>query len=389
VRVGIYHEPCGGGLGGSEVVTAVIAHALRGRRSVEVMHHHPGLTRDDLARFADVDLDGVGLRPVPRLAKGWTALDAPVWRLGAALREWQAALSRGYDLFVTSTHGVPPFCHAGRGAMYVHFPTFDRRWTWPWDTPGGLRARLRKWYHERLWRQRFAGYGARLANSRFTADWTRERWGVACDVLCPPVHVDVPDGPKRDTIAVVGRFTAMKRQAELVRTFRERVAPRLPGWELVCVGMVGKTPEEQEYFHEVESAAAGGPVRLVTDAAVADLRRVLAEAKVFWHAAGFGIDPRAEPERLEHFGMATVEAMAAGCVPLVPDLGGQREIVRSGEDGFLCRDVGELADETVRLVAAGERLRKLAAAARRRAREFSRERFIDEVRRRLGVDPAA
>jgi glycosyltransferase involved in cell wall biosynthesis len=384
VRVGIYHEPCGGGLGGSEVVTAVIAHALRGRGSVEVMHRHPGLTRDDLARFAGIDLEGVELRQVPWLAKGWQVWDAPVWRLGSALRRWYASLSRGCDLFVTSTHGVPPFCHAGRGVMYVHFPTFDRRWTWPWNTPGGMRARLRTWYHERLWRQRFAGYGVKLANSQFTTDWTRERWGVACDVLYPPVQVDVPDGPKRDVIAVLGRFTRMKRQAELVRVFRERVAPKLPGWELVCVGTVGKAPQEQEYYREVESAAAGGPVRLMTDAAVAELRRVLAEANVFWHAAGFGTDPQTEPERLEHFGMATVEAMAAGCVPLVPDLGGQREIVRPGEDGFLCRDVGELADETVKLAADGERLRKLAAAARRRARGFGRERFIDQIRNRLG-----
>src|SRR5581483_9066529 len=368
----------------SEVVTAVIAHALRDRHTVEVTHHYPGLTRDELARFADVDLEGVELREVPRPEKGWQVWDAPAWRLPAALRRWQAELSAGHDLFVTSTHAVPPFCHAGRGAMYVHFPNFDRRATWPWNASGGPRAKLRTWFHERLWRRRFAGYGVRLANSRFTAEWTRERWGVACEVLYPPVRVDVPGGPKRDVIAVVGRFTPMKRQAELVRVFRERVAPKLPGWELVCVGTVGGTPEEQEYFREVVSAAAGGPVRLVTDAPAGELRRVLAEAKVFWHAAGFGIDPRAEPHRLEHFGLATVEAMAAGCVPLVPDLGGQREIVRPGADGFLCRDVGELADRTVLLAADGERLWALSEAARRRAREFSRERFIDEVRRRIG-----
>lgn len=385
MRAGVYHEPCGGGLGGSEVVTAVIAHALRDRGSVVVMHHHAELTREALAGFADVDLDGVELRCVARAEKGWQAWDAPAWKLGAALRRWQAELSAGCDLFVTSTHGVPPFCHAVKGAMYVHFPTFDRRRTWPWDAPGGVRSRVRTWFHERLWRRRFAGYGVKLANSRFTADWTRERWGVACDVLHPPVQTEVPDGPKRDAIAVVGRFTPMKRQAELVRAFRERVALKLPGWELVCVGTVGQTPADQEYFREVESIAAGGPVRLVTDAAVADLRRVLAEAKVFWHAAGFGIDPHAEPERLEHFGMATAEAMAAGCVPLVPDLGGQREIVRPGEDGFLCRDVGELAAETVKIACDGEWLRKLSAAARRRAREFGRDRFIGEIRSRLGV----
>jgi len=37
---------------------------------------------------------------------------------------------------------------------------------------------------------------------------------------------------------------------------------------------------------------------------------------------------------LEHFGITTVEAMAAGCVPLVYDSGGQAEIVSSGYNGY-------------------------------------------------------
>lgn len=380
MRVAVYHEPRGGGLGGSEVVAAVIAHALRDRHTVEVLHHHPALTRDALAAFADVDLAGVELRCVPPAEKGWQVWDAPPRRLPAALRRWQADLSRGRDLFLTSTHGVPPFCHATRGMLYVQFPTFDRRQTWPWTAANGVRGRLRAWFHERLWRQRFAGYGVKVANSRFTADWARDRWGIDCGVLYPPIAVDVPHGPKRNTVAVLGRFTPMKRQAELVRAFRERVAPRFPGWELVCVGTVGNAPDDGEYFREVEAAAGGGPVKLVTDAPAAEVRRVLAEAKVFWHAAGFGVDPRAEPERLEHFGMATVEAMAAGCVPVVPDLGGQREIVRDG-DGYRCGSVEELAERTADLIADAARLARMSVAARERAQEFSRGRFIERVRR--------
>src|SRR5262249_31528603 len=157
------------------------------------------------------------LRQVPRAEKGWQAWDTPAWKLGAALRRRQAGLSTSYDLFVTSTHGGAPFCHPGRGAVYVHLPAFHRRQAWAGGGAGGVRAKLRTWYHERLWRRRFAGYGVRLANSRYTADWTRERWGVACDVLHPPVRIDVADGPKRDAVAVLGRFTPMKCQAELVQ----------------------------------------------------------------------------------------------------------------------------------------------------------------------------
>jgi glycosyltransferase involved in cell wall biosynthesis len=110
---------------------------------------------------------------------------------------------------------------------------------------------------------------------------------------------------------------------------------------------------------------------------------VLAGAKVFWHAAGFGVDPLAEPHRLEHFGIATVEAMAAGCVPVVPNLGGQPEIVRPGEDGFLCGSVEELADVTLKLAADDVLMRKLAASARER--RFGRERFADEIVAALGL----
>ena len=111
---------------------------------------------------------------------------------------------------------------------------------WPWNARGGPRTRMHQWAHERHWRRRFAGYDVKLANSRFTADWTRAYWGAACDVLHPPVNVTVPDGPKRDVIAALGRFTPFKRQLDLVRAFRDRVSPRLPGWELVCVGTVGQ-----------------------------------------------------------------------------------------------------------------------------------------------------
>src|SRR5439155_12423810 len=133
--------------------------------------------------------------------------------------------------------------------------------------------------------------------------WPRPFGGVSCDGLSPPVNVAATEVPKRDAIAVLGRFTPFKRQLDLVRVFRERVASHLPGWELVCVGTVGKSAEDQEYFREVQSAAAGAPVRLLTDVPTAEVRRVLGGAKVFWHAAGFGIDPQREPHRLEHFGI--------------------------------------------------------------------------------------
>jgi glycosyltransferase involved in cell wall biosynthesis len=99
-------------------------------------------------------------------------------------------------------------------------------------------------------------------------------------------------------------------------------------------------------------------------------------AKIFWHAAGYG-EREERPELAEHFGTVTVEAMAAGCVPVVVDKGGQSEIVRHGVDGFLWRTLDELALYTT-LLARDEALRaRLARAARERAAAFGRKQFVD------------
>ena len=78
--------------------------------------------------------------------------------------------------------------------------------------------------------------------------------------------------------------------------------------------------------------------------------------------------------------MTTAEAMAGGCVPIVIDRAGQREIVRDGEHGFRWSTPAELMAKTAR-VAADEQLRaRLSAAAVRRAQDFSDEAFATRWR---------
>lgn len=382
MRVTIYQEPAGAGIGGSELVVAAMAATLRGRHTVRLVHHHAGLTRERLEGFAGVELDGVEFRHLPPVTAGWFPAGASVRRLRAGYRAWKAEAVQGCDLFITSTHNLPPFCPDAPGVLYVLFPGPDRAKFWPWNAPpargfGRVKQRFVRLLHDRLWRERFAGYRVRLSDSQFTADWTDRYWSVGTDVLYPPVVL--PGGPPaapRDRIVVLGRFTAPKRQADLVRLFRERVAPRLPGWELVCVGSVGSAPADREYFDRVQAAAAGGPVRLVTDATRAELWAELSAGKLFWHAVGLGADADPDPFAAEHFGIATVEAMAAGCVPLVPNRGGQPEIVRHGETGFLCDELDELAARACELATAEPLRERLAAAARARAVEFGRDRFV-------------
>jgi glycosyltransferase involved in cell wall biosynthesis len=87
------------------------------------------------------------------------------------------------------------------------------------------------------------------------------------------------------------------------------------------------------------------------------------------------VDEEKHPERAEHFGMSTVEAMSAGCVPVVVRKGGQKEIVSHGESGYLWDTVDELVGNSLQLIQDQRLLERLRSAARKRAGMFGRERF--------------
>ena len=89
-------------------------------------------------------------------------------------------------------------------------------------------------------------------------------------------------------------------------------------------------------------AAVDLPIQVLVNAPGATVDQLLAEASLFWHGAGFGEDPEQHPDRFEHFGIAVVEAMAAGAVPIVYDAAGPAEIVRDGVEGRTWRTIGEL-----------------------------------------------
>jgi len=107
------------------------------------------------------------------------------------------------------------------------------------------------------------------------------------------------------------------------------------------------------------------------------VEHLLSTSSVFWSATGYGQDEAKAPWSSEHFGMTTVEAMAGGCVPVVIDKAGQKEIVREGVDGFRWSTPEQLIARTVELVHDDALRARLAAAATLRAQDFSEVAFAD------------
>ena len=83
----------------------------------------------------------------------------------------------------------------------------------------------------------------------------------------------------------------------------------------------------------------------------AEVRDLYSRAALFWHATGLGEDEETHPERLEHFGISTVEAMSAGAVPVVIGRAGQLELFEDGIAGYHWQTLDELVARTGQLMA--------------------------------------
>ena len=392
MKIGIYSEPSGGAVGGSEYCVAALAEALRQSHHVEIVSHRKDLTLGELSRVFGTELDDVTLRHVPI---DWPAYVGPpnVWGRFQVAASWRAGLSEPYDLFVNFTHGLPPFCHARRGVLVILFPWFDRRSEGPTRLDDArLRGRLRRLYSDWEWERRFATYQTKLAISRFTRRYAREWWNVECDILHPPTNIDFEVSEKANLILSVGRFATQghpKKQREMVTAFGQ-MQPRLPGWEYCCVGGLGTFPDDVAYFESVRNHAAGTGAQVRANLERSELRRLFERSKIFWHAAGYQEDETLHPQLSEHFGIVTVEAMAAGCVPVVVDKGGQSEIVEHGVSGFLWDTLDELTGYTSQLAADDCLRRRMSVAARERASLYGKNVYTDRFSRIVGplLEPA-
>ena len=392
MRVGIYNEPPGGGIGGSEVSVAVLAEALANRHEVEIIHHKPYMNSLRLAEMSETDLGVVWLRYVAAEPYPFGSARAP-WRRYREARDWQAALSEPYDLFINFTHGFPPFCHAPRGTLAVLFPFHERPSLWAEreSSTGSsllMRSGIKRLYHNWEWQQRMATYQVKTTISRFSQAWTKRRWDIDCEIIYPPVDTRLQPGIKTDTILSVGRFTATghsKKQLEMVTAFDELHASAPGGWQYACVGGLSDADSDLHYFQNVSRRAQSGGAQVIANVERRRLEQLYAEAKIFWHAAGYA-EGDERPELCEHFGISTVEAMSAGCVPVVINKGGQPEIVSHGESGFVWDTLEELKGYTELLMRDEHRRAQMAKAARARAALFSREQFVNRFLHSMGLD---
>jgi glycosyltransferase involved in cell wall biosynthesis len=231
-----------------------------------------------------------------------------------------------------------------------------------------------------------------LTISEFSRLWIRRYWGLNSQVLYPPVNVKNfrADEKKQNWITHVGRFFVTghnKKQLDLIKAFRKLVdTKKTKNWELHFVGSVADGEKHQQYFTQCQFYAQGYPIYFHTDVPFSELKNILAQSKIYWHATGLNENEEKSPILFEHFGITTVEAMAAGCVPVVIRAGGQKEIV-TPESGSLWSTIDELVESTYELTQNPKRLKELQQGAQQRAAYFSREEFKKRFQALLKITP--
>jgi len=179
------------------------------------------------------------------------------------------------------------------------------------------------------------------------------------DIVHPPVELTELDSdcvvisPKENIILNVGRFFTgahCKRQDILIETFRSILKNSNVTAELHLVGSLHPEPEHRDYFLRLQELARGLPVFFHLNASPEFLKSIYDRASIYWHATGIDINPSTDPEKCEHFGIAPVEAMSAGCIPIVVNKGGLPEIVAHDRSGFCFETEQQLQEITTRIL---------------------------------------
>jgi glycosyltransferase involved in cell wall biosynthesis len=365
-------------IGGGEKYGCTMAEALQDDFDVTLIGHRP-VTTGDLMKWYDLDLSRCRVQIMPLdffAGKNQDRIDPDL--VSARTENPFFAVSResgNYDFFVNNSMLEMVYPLANISLFVCHFP--ERRKGSYFYVPH---------------------YRHLIYNSRYTASWIEKKWGLAPDRhLYPPVDMEPAAGkepPKEKVILAVARFESggSKQQLEMISAFarlRAEAPEAMRDWKLIlCGGSIDGNPY-LDSVRAVLEARPALPVQLRVNIPLAELKTWYGRAAIFWHFCGLG---QSNPARVEHFGMSTVEAMQNGCLPIVFDGGGQREIVENGVNGFRFSSARELRARTLMAIADPALRQRIVRAARLRGADFSRAVFSSMVRdlfRGLADDYAA
>jgi glycosyltransferase involved in cell wall biosynthesis len=173
-----------------------------------------------------------------------------------------------------------------------------------------------------------------LTNSRFSASIIERFLNVKAIVLYPPVDVEKylalsKYRDRENTVVTISRIEHMK-NLDIIIDIAEEVKEA----KFVIIGI----PQSKSYYaqllRKIRMLNLEGRVKILMNASEELKMEILKKAKIYLH-----------PTKYEHFGIAIVESMAAGLIPVVHKSGGPWiDIVNKGKYGIGFKTTEELAE---------------------------------------------
>jgi glycosyltransferase involved in cell wall biosynthesis len=346
---------------GSEQVVAAILEALPQADLYALVHDPQGLRGTPLEQ---VPVRTSFIQSLPRVREKYQTY------LPLMPRAIEHLDLRSYDLIISSNHAVAKGVLTRADQLHVSYIHTPIRYAWDlyldYLSESGMKRGVKSWlarlilHYIRLWDVSAANrVDAYLANSSYVARRIGKLYRRRARVIYPPVNIERyrSDLPREEFFVAVSRLAPYKRMALVIEAFTSLGKPLV---------VIGEGPE----FGKVQRIA-GSNVKLMgfqPDEVVVDY---LQRAKAFIFAAD------------EDFGIALVEAQAAGCPVIAYGKGGALETVVGwpavGATGvFFDAQTQEALKAAVNLFEAHENEFK-PEDCRRHVERFGRQRFRREL----------
>jgi glycosyltransferase involved in cell wall biosynthesis len=351
MRIGIY-SPYLDTVGGGERYMLTIAESLSKDNNLDILldNHLASLDinkiTERISKLLDLNLSQVNFIKAP-LGQGSNFL-----KRGAFLKK--------YDLIFYLTDGSIFYSTAKKNILHIQSPI--------------------QVSNSSFWKKiKSSSWNLIIYNSQFTKENSQKFWSIKSQILYPPVNTEIfKPLKKKKQILTVGRFFAYtkdKKHEVMIKSFIEMVDSKIvDDWSLHLAGGAGEG--DMDYVDSLKKMSEGYPIHIRANLEFQKLVELYGQSEIYWHASGFG---ETDPTKMEHFGITTVEAMSAGAVPVVVNLGGQKEIVENGKNGFLWDTPEDLKELTIKLIKDDKLRKKLAECAIRKSKEFSKEKFIKQI----------
>ena len=247
--------------------------------------------------------------------------------------------SRNYDLTITTKQILVPVF---TDILYLHFPNFIIEYYYLYypDKSNSTLYRIYLQPLELLLKPLLLLFRSLehkpliLTNSRFSALAIKKFLGVNCLVLYPPIELEkyLPlsrNIERKNLVVTLSRIEPLK-NIEIILD----IAKEIKTAKFIIAGTIGSIEYYSTLKREIKTLGLEERVKILPNVEEEAKMMMLKISKIYLH-----------PMKYEHFGIAIVEAMASGLIPVVHKSGGAWiDIVEYGKYGFGFRRIDEAVE---------------------------------------------